>query len=203
MPAANTQIVERRAIKRAICTGCTRALCSDEHSPLQVRFGCPCPCIWGPDQQPDDPQPTSKGAVARAHAEWDRWCRFPKAGMAIAIADQLEKLYTWLDEGGATVGYDRDNGCKPIKKPTTQQQIDAQTQQYTLALERLSAVVPEDMVSPGAFTCEPCLADERNSIPCPYGFGRLPRWPWGLHLEPLGFCGVKCSCEVLPCERPA
>ena len=193
MPAANTVIVERRVAKPAICQGCYRAVCSDPPSPLQARFGRPCPCIWGPDVQPEDPQPTSKGAVARAHAEWDMWSRFPEAGMAIAVVDQLENLYTWHDEGGAHMGYDDD--LKPIKKPITQQQIDAQTQHCKLALERLRAVVPE--ISPVAFVCEPCLADEHNSMPCPYGFGRLPKWPWGLHLEPLGFCGVDCSCEVL------
>jgi hypothetical protein len=43
-------------------------------------------------------------------------------GRAIAIVDQLENLYRWLDEG----------------KPVTQAQIEAQTQLYQLALERLA-----------------------------------------------------------------
>jgi hypothetical protein len=70
---------------------------------------------------PDDPQPTSKGAVARACAELTRW-HIPEARRAIAIVDQLENLYRWLDEG----------------KPVTQAQIEAQTQLYQLALERLA-----------------------------------------------------------------
>ena len=38
---------------------------------------------------------------------------------------------------------------------------------------------------------------ELNSMPCPYGFGRLVRWPWALHLPALGFCGHECKCDVL------
>ena len=193
LPDRRTVIVERRSPKASaceICPGCTRNLRSDPPTPLQARFGKPCECVWGPDPEPDDPQPTSKGAVARVHAELTKWGRFPEAGMAVAIGDQLENLYTWLDDE------------YPLRKPITQEQIDAQTLKYKLALQRLKAAVPEDMVSPEdrvlAFeTLEPRMADERNSMPCPYGFGRIVRWPWALHLFPLGFCYDECRCEVV------
>ena len=84
----------------------------------------------------------------------------------------------------------------------TQEQIDAQTQQCQLAVRRLEAAIPDSLLSGDdralAFGLpRPCMADERNSIPCPYGFGRIARWPWALHLEPLGFCGIECRCEVV------
>ena len=69
LPNRRSVIVERRAPKSiTLCQGCTRTLRSadEELSPLQARFGRPCPCVWGTDQQHEDPQPTSKGAVARA-----------------------------------------------------------------------------------------------------------------------------------------
>ena len=73
---------------------------------------------------------------------------------------------------------------RPTGHLDSEQQIDAQTQQYRVALERLEAAIPGAMVSPEerelAFHMwKPRLADERNSIPCPCGFGRLIRWPWG------------------------
>jgi hypothetical protein len=43
-----------------------------------------------------------------------------------------------------------------------------------------------------AVMLEPRMADECNSMPCPYGFGRLLRWPWALHLRSLGFCDDEC-----------
>jgi hypothetical protein len=41
------------------------------------------------------------------------------------------------------------------------------------------------------------MADHRNSMPCPYGFGRIVRWPWVLCLTPLGFCDYECYCGVI------
>ena len=41
------------------------------------------------------------------------------------------------------------------------------------------------------------MATEQNSMPCPYGFGRLVRRPWELHLPELGYCGHGCMCEAL------
>ena len=189
MPAANTVIVERRTPKAsAICPGCTRSLRSaDPPTPLQARFGTPCGCAWGPDEDdvPDEPQPSSKGAVARAQAELERYSG-REVGRAVAIVDQLENLYMWLEEG----------------EPVTDEQIEAQKQQYRLALGRLKAVAPASLldanVRPLALeTVEPRMADEHNSIACPYGFGRIARWPWTLHLPPLGFCDHFCHCGVI------
>ena len=45
------------------------------------------------------------------------------------------------------------------------------------------------------------MATEQNSLPCPYGFGRLVRRPWELHLPELGYCEVGCMCEALLAAR--
>ena len=108
LPEKRSQIVERRPPKACvICPGCTRSLRStDPPTPLQARFGRPCACAWGPDEDelPDEPQPTSKGAVARAQAELERYSG-AEVGRAIAIVDQLENLYIC-------------RGCKrPVRSP--------------------------------------------------------------------------------------
>ena len=191
LPDAKSVIVERKPKPAlTICRGCTRSTRSGEApTPLQLRFGRLCACVWGPDEAflEEDPQPTSKGAVSRARAEWEQWRTIPETGMAIALIDQLENLYHWLEDG----------------EPVTQEQIDAQTQQCQLAVRRLEAAIPDSLLSGDdralAFGLpRPCMADERNSIPCPYGFGRIARWPWAfMHLEPLGFCGIECRCEIV------
>jgi hypothetical protein len=53
------------------------------------------------------------------------------------------------------------------------------------ALRKLQAVFPAAVQE---LILEPQLANERNSMPCPYGFGRLVRVPWALHVTSLGFC---------------
>ena len=106
LPDAKSVIVERKpksggAALTTVCRGCTHSLRSDEQpTPLQSRFGTPCPCVWGPDEAhlADEPQPISKGAVARARAEWEQWRAYPEAGRAIALVDQLENLYDWLED---------------------------------------------------------------------------------------------------------
>ena len=63
-----------------------------------------------------------------------------------------------------------DHDEYPLRKPITQEQIDTQTLKYKLALQRLKAAIPEDMVSPEdrvlAFeTLEP-RAWPMNAIAC-------------------------------------
>ena len=43
----------------------------------------------------------------------------------------------------------------------------------------------------------PQMAKEHNSMPCPYGFGRIVRRPWELQLRVLGFCDFECMCGAL------
>ena len=48
----------------------------------------------------------------------------------------------------------------------------------------------------GISILEPSMTNEHNSLPCAFGFGRILRWPWALHMEPLGYCGWECHCDV-------
>ena len=60
-----------------------------------------------------------------------------------------------------------------------EEEIEVATVRYKHALRRLQAAIPEAVPE---LVLEPQMATEQNSAPCPYGFGRLVRRPWELHL---------------------
>ena len=78
--------------------------------------------------------------------------------------------------------------------PWAEEEIEVATVRYKHALRRLQAAIPEAVPE---LVLEPRMATEQNSAPCPYGFGRLVRRPWELHLECLGYCSPHCMCEAL------
>ena len=140
----------------------------------------PAPTAGGPDEAdlPDDPQPLSPGAPAAALAELSQWRESPEAGQAIVAVNQLEDCYDWLDRGCAEA----------------EEEIEVATVRYKHALRRLQAAIPEAVPE---LVLEPRMANEHNSMPCPYGFGRLVRRPWELQLPELGYCEPGCMCEAL------
>ena len=160
----------------------TRAACAAA-TPLQQRFGVPSPSAWGPDEEdlPDDPQPSSPGAPAAALAELSEpWLHSPEAARAIIAGLALEAAWTSLD-----------GGCKVID---VEEEVEVRTVRYKRALLRLQAAIPSAVPE---LVLEPQMANDHNSIPCPYGFGRIVRRPWELHLGVLGFCGFECVCGAL------
>ena len=72
--------------------------------------------------------------------------------------------------------------------------IEVETVRYRQALRKLQVALPGEVPE---IVLEPQLANEQNSMPCPYGFGRLIRKPWALHVPPLGFCQHECWCGAL------
>ena len=158
---------------------CTRSTIT----PLQQRYGVPDPSAWGPEGDEDyDPvalQDDPQVVAARAQLS-EQWCGSREAAYAIAVVDQLEHYYDLIDEG----------------LPVSEVNLELMTVRYKHALRALKATVPAD-VAHACDVLEPRMADESNSIPCPVGFGRLARWPWGLHLRSLGFCHPECRCDVL------
>jgi hypothetical protein len=97
------------------------------------------------------------------------------------VADELEMQYECLDDGRR-------------EKQEVMDDIEVWTVRYRQALQRLQRLIPSEMTK---LVLEPQMANEANSMPCPYGFGRIVRWPWALHIPQLGFCGYGCYCDVL------
>ena len=164
---------------------CTRTAIAAA-TPLQKLFGVPNPAAWGPDED-DMPaegwKPVSPDAPAAARAELStQWVHSREAAHAIQAALDLEDRYSELD-----------GGCSDREV-----EIEVATVRYKHALLELRATIPADMPE---IVLEPQMANEHNSMPCPYGFGRLVRKPWALHLQSLGFCDYECLCGVGPCLR--
>ena len=160
-------------------------------SPLQRLYGMPDPLAWGP---PDldvgvDPPAERPEAVAAARAPLERWRDSTAAAEAIVAATELEDMY-----------YNIDTRADLPHLPQVQRKdLMAKVAQYQHALERLKVAEPD--LPDDAFAVDPRLANESNSTPCPYGFGRTVKWPWGLQIERLGFCCENCYCSVLEHAR--
>ena len=168
---------------------CTRATAAAA-TPLQRRYGVPATDAWGPDEAdvPDDPQPSSPEAPAAARAQLSEpWLLSRDAAQAIIAASELEVCYENLD-----------GGCTQVGGTPIEVEIDIATVRYKHALRRLQAAMPAEVPE---LVLEPRMADELNSMPCPYDFGRLVRrpWamPWALHLPALGLCDYRCMCGAL------
>ena len=152
---------------------------------LQSRYGTPEPMAWGPPELDVavDPPPENARGVAAARERLERWRHSTLAAKAVVAATQLEYTYMEIDIG----------------RQVPEEDLECEVVRYRHALRRLkeeASHLPEE-----AFALEPSLADESNSMPCPYGFGRIVRWPWALHLQPLGFCCENCYCDVLEHAR--
>ena len=100
-----------------------------------------------------------------------------EAAQAIIVVDQLENVYRRFDQG-----------------EEMEEEIEVLTVRYKHALRRLQATNPDELPE---LVLEPQLANEQNSMPCPYGFGRLVWRPWALQLRSLGFCDRECMCDAL------
>ena len=169
---------------------CTRAAAAAA-TPLQRLYGMPDPGAWGPDEAdvPEDPQPVSPDAPAAARAELcERWLQSPEAAHAIIAASELESEY-WNLDAGCT----RQADGIPIEEA-----IEVATVRYKHAMRRLQAVIPAAVPE---IVLEPQMANELNSMPCPYGFGRIVRQPWALQLRALGFCDYECLCGAVRYAR--
>ena len=167
---------------------CTRAAAAPAAvRPLQRLYGTPDPAAWGPNEadMPDTGwQPISPGAPAAARAELSApWLRSREAADAIIAASDLEDCYMSLD-----------GGCKEMRDIPTEEKTKVATVYYKHALQRLQIACPSAVPE---LVLEPQMATEHNSMPCPYGFGRIVRQPWALHLTPLGFCEFECLCGAL------
>ena len=154
-------------------------------TPLQKLYGVPDPSAWGPDEAnvPDDPQPSSPDACALARAHLEQWRHSSEAAHATIIAEHLEYLYTCLD-------------CEPcLRKEKLELEVRVMNVRYEHALRKLQAVFPAAVPE---VILEPQLANmsEIACRACPYGFGRLVRVPWALHVPSLGFCSDLCLCDV-------
>ena len=164
---------------------CTRAIAAAA-SPLQRLYGVPAADAWGPDEAdlPEDPQPSSPDAPAEARAALSHpWLLCREAAHAIIMASELEDCYeNW------------DGGFHGTEEMPIEEAIELATVRYKHALRRLQAAIPAAVPE---LVLEPQMANELNSVPCPYGFGRLVRQPWALHLPALGFCGCRCLCGAL------
>ena len=146
----------------------------------------PDPTAWGPDEAdlPECPHPTSPEAPAAARAELSEpWLQSQDAARAIIAALELETAYENFDAG-----------CTQVEGVPIEEVIELSQVRYKHALRRLQtanpAAVPELIL-------EPQMANEHNSKPCPYGFGRIVRQPWALHLRSLGFCDYECLCGAV------
>jgi len=188
-PAPPAPLVPPPAVPLLTEQPCTRATAAAA-TPLQRLYGVPAADAWGPDDAdlPDEPQPVSPEAPAAARAALSKpWLQSPSAARAIMAAVALESAYESFD-GGCTVidewrrFYDVD------------EEIEVATVRYKHALRRLQAAMPADVP---VLVLEPQMANEQNSMPCPYGFGRIVRRPWELHLCALGFCDFECVCGAL------
>ena len=174
---------------------CTRATAAGA-TPLQRLYGVPAADAWGPDDAdlPDEPEPVSPEAPAAARAALSKpWLQSPAAARAIMAAVALETAYENFDGGCTVIDDGRCGGFYDVNE-----EIEVATVRYTHALQRLQAVFPADV--PG-LVLEPQMANEQNSMLCPYGFGRIVRRPWELHLRALGFCDFECLCGALQHAR--
>ena len=70
-----------------------------------------------------------------------------------------------------------DGGCTQVDGVPIEEEIDVVTVKYKHALRRLQAAIPSAVPE---LVLEPQMANEHNSMPCAYGFGRVVRWPWAL-----------------------
>ena len=108
----------------------------------------------------------------------------------------------------ATIAIDqlfKRRGYDPKKPEEVQAKLGYALDRYEAAayivtgamhLPLLKGSITEE-VPEAAWALEPSMATEHNSTPCPYGFGRVVRWPWSLHLHALGFCDPECRCDVI------
>ena len=160
-------------------------------TPLQKLYGMPDPGAWGPDdaEVPDDPQPTSPNAVTKARRYLERLRHSKEVARAIIAVDQLENAYMLLDDRLA-----RPEHLGRESEADVRDAIEVETVRYRQALRKLQVALPGEVPE---IVLEPQLANEQNSMPCPYGFGRLVRKPWALHVPPLGFCQHECWCGAL------
>jgi hypothetical protein len=106
---------------------------------------------------PAEPHPLYPPAQARAQLE--RWRHSREAAQAIRAVDQLENACMRLDE---YVVWGRENEADVMDV------IEVETVRYKQAA--LPVEVTESVLKPQ-------MANEQNSMPCPFGFGRLVRQP--------------------------
>ena len=168
---------------------CTRATAAAA-TPLQRLYGMPDPAAWGPDEadMPWEPHPTTPGAPAAARAELgEPWLQSQEAAHAIIAAYELEAAYECLDAG-----------CTEEDGTPIEETIEVAQVRYKHSLRRLQAAVPAAVPE---LILEPQMANEHNSKPCPFGFGRIVRQPWALHLRSLGFCERECLCGAVSYAR--